>query len=164
MTALAPASRTRAPEPHQHRPHAPGHPKIHSQMRLSDAPARGFHQAQPAQGCRPRPVQSHPPPRKFVATTTAIRRSTRSNDFLAKEPFSFTASLPTRSYSFFASFFVPQNFSSVWNTNRFHQCKKLSVGQMETLWSRQSGLDSLRSQHVLRPRMAPLQQHALKPC
>ena len=112
MTALAPASRTRAPEPHQHRPHAPGHPKIHSQMRLSDAPARGFHQAQPAQGCRPRPVQSHPPPRKFVATTTAIRRSTRSNDFLAKEPFSFTASLPTRSYSFFASFFVPQNFSS----------------------------------------------------
>ena len=112
MTALAPASRTRAPEPHQHRPHAPGHPKIHSQMRLSDAPARGFHQAQPAQGCRPRPVQSHPPPRKFVATTTAIRRSTRSNDFLAKEPFSFTASLPTRSYSFFASFFIPQNFSS----------------------------------------------------
>ena len=61
MTALAPASRTRAPEPHQHRPHAPGHPRIHSQMRLSDAPARGFHQAQPAQCCRPRPVQSHLP-------------------------------------------------------------------------------------------------------
>ena len=61
MTALAPASRTRAPEPHQHRPHAPGHPRIHSQMRLSDAPARGFHQAQPAQCCRPRPVLSHLP-------------------------------------------------------------------------------------------------------
>ena len=110
MTALAPASRTRAPEPHQHRPHAPCHPKIHSQMRLSDAPARGFHQAQPAQGCRPRPVQSHPPPRKLVATTTAIRWSTRTSDFLANEPFSFTASIPTtRSNSFLASF-VPQIF------------------------------------------------------
>ena len=71
MTALAPASRTRAPEPHQHRPHAPGHPRIHSQMRLSDAPARGFHQAQPAQCCRPRPVQSHSP--------TKIRCNNNSN-------------------------------------------------------------------------------------
>ena len=112
MTALLPASCNRAPEPININFTLPVIQRIHSQMRLSDAPARGVHQAQPAQGCRPRPVQSHPPPRKLVATTTAIRWSTQTNDFLANEPFSFTASIPTRSYSFFASFFIPQNFSS----------------------------------------------------
>ena len=110
MTALLPASCNRAPEPININFTLPVIQRIHSQMRLSNAPARGVHQAQPAQGCRPRPVQSHPPPRKLVATTTAIRWSTRTSDFLANEPFSFTASLPTtRSNSFLASF-VPQIF------------------------------------------------------
>ena len=125
MTALLPASSTRAPEPININFTLPAIQRIHSQMRLSGAPARGPHHAQPAQCCRPRPAKSHLPPKKLVATTISRQLFCGPTISWANEPFSFSASAPTSSSSFFASF-VSQIFhhppsipDSNWGHTRF---------------------------------------------